>query len=582
MAEWSSLWGHALSGGGSVFQATARAPELLMLELTRVLGWDATTAQRLFYSLLAAATVAGAVAFARRFTQRPIPVAAAGLVAFFNPFVLQHLPNPVPLWSIALMGFAGSLILRAARGEAVPGWTLGALSVGAAYLAIHPPSLVMAGCWVLLLAVGSSLLVGTGGTRLAFGLLARALPWAFVVNLWWLYPLASTMTSAGVGYRFEAETDVLAWSWTHARLSLPNVLALDGHWGWSRPEYFPFAASMDGSVWSAFRFALPVLAFAAPILAVGRKRRAAWALVGALGLLALLAKGLHPPLGEMNLFLYRHVPGMWLLREPMSKLGPMLVLPRRPWWRSRCPPSPGSTAGGSARRRRWQRGRRRARRDRALVQLPDDDRRRDPGRASGPAAGARDGPPGWERLAGSVNADPRPGKALVLPLADFYQVPTTWGFYGVDRVPRSLLARPTIQPLPGSYYGGTAGFGALVDRVQASLLAGDVEGVPRCCGPRCLARDRAEGPGDDARSNDRAGRTSSPNGCDPSPACRWRPRSTSARSSVSATRAGLLRRRGAHPVDAPGRRRRGRRVRRRRSADDAATVPVARPGAGSG
>ena len=181
--------------------------------------------------------------------------------------------------------------------------------MGAAYLAINPPSLVMAGCWVLLLAVGSSLLVGTGGTRLAFGLLARALPWAFVVNLWWLYPLASTMTSAGVGYRFEAETDVLAWSWTHARLSLPNVLALDGHWGWSRPEYFPFAASMDGSVWSAFRFALPVLAFAAPILAVGRKRRAAWALVGALGLLALLAKGLHPPLGEMNLFLYRHVPG---------------------------------------------------------------------------------------------------------------------------------------------------------------------------------------------------------------------------------------------------------------------------------
>ena len=92
-------------------------------------------------------------------------------------------------------------------------------------------------------------------------------------------------------------------------------------------------------------------------------------------------------------------------------------------------------------------------------------------------------PPGWERLAGSVNTDPRPGKALVLPLADFYQVPTTWGFYGVDRVPRSLLARPTIQPLPGSYYGGTAGFEALVDRVQASLLAGDVEGVPRCCGP---------------------------------------------------------------------------------------------------
>ena len=94
------------------------------------------------------------------------------------------------------------------------------------------------------------------------------------------------MSATGSRRRFT----VLAWSWTHARLSLPNVLALDGHQ--RRAQYFPFAASMDHR-WSAFRFALPVLAFAAPILAVGRKRRAAWALIGALGLLALLAKGLH-------------------------------------------------------------------------------------------------------------------------------------------------------------------------------------------------------------------------------------------------------------------------------------------------
>ncbi len=480
MAEWSSLWGHALSGGGSAsFQASARAPELVTLALARALGWDATTAQRLFYSLLAAATVMGAVAFARRFTQRPIPVAVAGLVAFFNPFVLQHLPNPVPLWSIALMGFAGSLVLRAARGEAVPGWTLGALSVGASYLAINPPSLAMAGCWVLLVAVGSSLLVGTGGSRLAFGLLARALPWAVVLNLWWLYPLASTMTSAGVGYRFEAETDVLAWSWTHARLSLPNVLSLDGHWGWSHPEYFPFADSMDGSVWSAFRFALPALAFSAPILAVGRKRRAAWALVGSFGLLALLAKGLHPPLGGMNLFLYEHVPGMWLLREPMSKLGPLLVLLSSALVAISLSAVAGLNASWKPKASQVASGVAAVLVVAALsfnfpmmngAVIPEERPALPPARVTVP--------PGWERLAGSVNADPRPGKALVLPLGDFYQMPTTWGFYGVDRVPRSLLARPTIQPLPGSYYGGTAGFEALVDRVQASLLAGDVEGVP--------------------------------------------------------------------------------------------------------
>ena len=37
------------------------------------------------------------------------------------------------------------------------------------------------------------------------------------------------------------------------------------------------------------------------------------------------------------------------------------------------------------------------------------------------------------------------GKALVLPLDDFYQVPTTWGYYGVDNMGMAEHAYGTVD-----------------------------------------------------------------------------------------------------------------------------------------
>ena len=108
IAELPSLWGHSLVGAGSPsFQPVARAPELGLLTFTRALGWSPMVAQRLFYSLLAVGAVLAAVWFVRTFISRPVPAMVGGLVAFFNPFVLQHLPNPLPLWSIGLMALLG-------------------------------------------------------------------------------------------------------------------------------------------------------------------------------------------------------------------------------------------------------------------------------------------------------------------------------------------------------------------------------------------------------------------------------------------------------------------------------------------
>ena len=480
IAELPSLWGHSLVGAGSPsFQPVARAPELGVLALTRALGWSPMVAQRLFYSLLAVGAVLSAVWFVRTFVSRPLPAVVGGMVAFFNPFVLQHLPNPLPLWSIGLMGLLGGLVLRAARGDDVPGWRLGAASVGACYLAINPPLLAVCAGWVLLLTIGASALVGPHGTAHAARALLRASPWVLLLNLWWLFPVGLTLFSEGTSYRIGAETDVLSWSWTHARLSIPNVLSLDGHWAWAHAEYFPFARVFDGLLWASMRFALPVLAFLAPVVGPRALRRPALAMaIGALGV-TFLAKGLHPPGAAINLFLYRNLPGMWLLREPMSKLGPVLVLlyaclaaitlaglaEVRPRARDRMLTAAAHVSGAVLATA-------------AIVVnfplftgavIPDDRPLLPSAHVSVPAE--------WERLAAAVDSDRVDGKALVLPLDDFYQTGTKWGYYGVDRVPQSLLGRSTIQPLPGSYYDDAPAFAEAVRRVENALLVGDVGGI---------------------------------------------------------------------------------------------------------
>ena len=479
-AELSTVWGHSLSGAGSPsFQPLTRWPELAMLGFARLTGASPMTAQRWFYSLLAVAAVVGAVWFVSAFVEGPFARAFAGLVAFFNPFVLQHLPNPLPLWSIAIMGLAGGLVVRAARGRSPAPVALAGVSVFAAYLAVNPPLLAIAALWVVGLAVSADLFAGRGGTRAALAYLVRALPWALVLNAWWVVPYAFTLASQGTGYIVQAQTNVVAWSWTQVRLSPANVASLDGHWGWVYPEYFPYAAALDRSIWGPLRFGLPGLALAAPVLARTRVRRSAIVFIVAAVVLIFLAKGLHAPFSGANLFLYDHMPGMWLLREPMSKLGPALVLVYAVL--------AAVTLEGAARFIARSTGTPRAVIAVSVAVLsvgavgfaypmwtgqviPD-------ARPVLPSAHVAL-PSGWTDLAATLNAAPDRGKALVLPLDDFYQVPTTWGYYGVDQIPRSLLARPTIQSLPGSYYGDVPAFGASVRQLQTALMNGDHAAVP--------------------------------------------------------------------------------------------------------
>ena len=191
---------------------------------------------------------------------------------------------------------------------------------------------------------------------------------------------------------------------------------------------------------------------------------------------AFVGKGLNAPFRSVNGFLYTHVPGMVLLREPMGKIGIVLVPAVVLGWVL--------TLDGLA--ARW------------TVDLHDRPARAMLGRVGlialvvAPAVFAAPMltgtvvkpsdrvrvPAAWYQVARIVNDDPLQGKALVLPLDDFYQVPTTWGFYGADTLPIQLLHRPTITRNPERYIGDSGDFEQLVQAVQDAIIGGDPEAVP--------------------------------------------------------------------------------------------------------
>ena len=88
-------------------------------------------------------------------------------------------------------------------------------------------------------------------------------------------------------------------------------------------------------------------------------------------------------------------------------------------------------------------------------------------------------PPSGGTMAARIDADPRPGKVLVLPLDDYYQMPTTWGFFGVDSIANLLIQHPVVQRKPDGYFGDVPGFAPTWPAVETALLAGDLTAVPQ-------------------------------------------------------------------------------------------------------
>ena len=474
-------WTHQTTGAGGPTYEIARTIEVAAVQLSRMLGGSEAMGQRLLYSLLWGFAAAAGASLAIRFTNRPKLATALGLAAVFNPYTLIAQPNPLPIVALAVACGVTALACDAARGRSRRWAMLALLTIPCSYLSLNPPLLVLVAAIAIAQLFVTPFIAGGGlaGAKRVVGLFLRSAPLAAVLSLWWAVPAFIAIRKAdptAVG----AVTDIDAWAWTHRRSSIANVLTLFGHWSWPRPEYYARATVIESLPWSLFRWVIPIGAILAPIL-VRRPQRAravfATALIGAA---VIVGKGVHEPLSGVNRWLYANIPGFWLFREPAAKVGVVLVVLytiafamaadevlSRFEARTRSSSRQHAIRGVAA----------------MLVVAPlagvwplwtgyiiKSGSATQPGDRSAL-------PPEWRDVAKTINNSGSHGKTLVLPIDDYYQVPTTWGYYGADNLVRRLLRRPVLQSDPQLYVGDSDVFETLMKTVEKSIVLNDGQGT---------------------------------------------------------------------------------------------------------
>jgi hypothetical protein len=207
------------------------------------------------------------------------------------------------------------------------------------------------------------------------------------------------------------------------------------------------------------------------VLSRGRARRVSAISLSVYAVCVFLSKGLHSPFGWINEWLYKEIPGFFLFREPFSKFGALMAVA-------------GATGLAVAMEEITERsGRKISERSYALavvgglvvsslvvathpVWLGTVTERTTPTKVSIPR--------NWIKAASVINGSEKDGRALIVPLADFYQMPTVWGYYGIDSLPRQLINRPVLQRLPENYIADSAGLERLTEEIERAATVGDI------------------------------------------------------------------------------------------------------------
>jgi hypothetical protein len=475
-----TLWGVHISGLGS----PQYLPGAVLLALWGIacsaIGLGGPTTQWLLYVALLEFAGLAAVFFARTlFPERRLIALTAGLAYPLSFYLGITFLNPISTFAFGFFPFAAALLMKRVR-EPVSHLRLaidiGLASLGFMLLATTPPIAVYALLWCLAWLVGSLLRWGTWRIwpGVALGMTAAA-----ALNAWWAYAAFNTLYASG-GSATQTFVGPLAWSWVDQQASILNMLSMQGMWAYPVLGYFPWA----GSYASGYRLlALYVPAALAGVgVVLGPFRRRIFLLVAICAISLFIGKGYHQPFGDANAFLYANVPYFWLFRDPQEATSITLYLSLfvlAAAGVTQLAILAGAAAGALRRNHRDA--------DRAIALvwvvltillltngiafirgdvIP-------PTWLDGTAKSVITVPLYWRQASDFLNARSDDARVLVLPNDDFYAMPYTWGYYGIDAVAQTWIARPVViaAPVSSNWIGSSpallAQYGHLIDDIRA-------------------------------------------------------------------------------------------------------------------
>jgi hypothetical protein len=474
------VWNTLSNGVGGRNSSIVNAPVALLETSVDALGGSGPLFERLFITGLFVAQGL-TIAFLIRSVWprcRMVARAAGALFYLFNLLAFFNLPGSVQMLAFVTLPLLSALMIRGLQtGRPKYAYLWGLASSALGYVAANLPLLgttVLGSISLALLAHFSRR--GRVETLTSFAL--RAIPLFVLLNCWWIVP--ATITLLGTPNLASIPTSPQDWGWTHARNSFTNLFSLNVAWGWPQPIYYPYAHNYLNPLMSVFVYAPAALAFGS--LTFQKTNRTIQAMVSVLSLWALvllfIAKGIHPPFASANEKLLTEVPGMWVLREPASKLLPIVTVifslliaycvdkaldtlearrgSRRHWWVD--PATPVVAIGLSLSLVAWPI---------ATGDIVADERPLLPG----PHIKI---PTYWRDVASELNErQGDAGTVMLLPLSDFYQMPYEWGFYGSDVLASHLFERPVIVGAGIGYIPPPPEVQAAITRLETAMQADD-------------------------------------------------------------------------------------------------------------
>jgi arabinofuranan 3-O-arabinosyltransferase len=289
----------------------------------------------------------------------------------------------------------------------------------------------------------------------------------FFFNTWWIIPFSSEIFTYVIGsLQLGTTTNVVSLSFVYSRSSFLNLFWLNGIWNWM-PEYFNFTGYYSNSVLSLLVFVPMIVAFAG-FLFKSKYGKINLFFAGAILILMFLSKGLHPPFENVNLFLYNHVPGFFLFREPFIKFYIILVIPLALLIGSSC-----NTIVGHLKNSRI--------RCKTIVYrlflifmictflisvfpmlngqiIPSSTRVKIPDY--------------WYQVSNYLNNVKGDFRVLLTPGDDYYQMNYSWGYYGTDALAPSLITKPIIYQVSGGYATNPEVISLVYQKIEENQTSG--------------------------------------------------------------------------------------------------------------